>query len=81
MACFGGEKYTESDGLTSQGERTPHSRMGTPNSSRVLGVSLLSLGLLLLFLSPFSLWVISVVIYPSLSFILLLYLSVIHTHT
>ena len=26
-ACFRGEKYTESDGPTSQGERTPRPRM------------------------------------------------------
>ena len=46
-ACFGGEKYTESDGPTSQGERTPHPKTGTPNSSRIPRASLLSLGLLL----------------------------------
>ena len=48
MACFGGEKYTESNGPTSQGERTPRPRMGTPNSSCIPGACLLSLGLLLL---------------------------------
>ena len=45
-ACFGSEKYTKSDGPMSQGERTPRLRMGTPNSSRIPGASLLSLGLL-----------------------------------
>ena len=45
-ACFGGEKYTESDGPTSQRERTPRPRTGTPNFSRIPGASLLSLGLL-----------------------------------
>ena len=79
-ACFGDEKYTESDSPTSQGERTHRLRTGTPNSSCILGASLLSLGLLLLPRPPL-LWVISVVIYPSLLFILLLYLSVIHVHT
>ena len=44
-ACFGGEKYTEPDGSTSQGERAPRPRMGTPNSSRIPRASLLSLGL------------------------------------
>ena len=77
--CFGGEKYTESDGPMSQGERTSRPRMGTPNSSHIPGASLLFLGLLLLF--SFLLWVISVVIYPSLPFILFLHLSVIHAYT
>ena len=45
-ACFGGEKYSEPDGPTSQGEMTPRPRMGTPNSSRIPGASLISLGLL-----------------------------------
>ena len=44
------------------------------------GVSFLSLGLPLLFGPPPFLWVISVVIYSSLSFIFLLHLSVIHTY-
>ena len=44
--CFGGEKYIELDGPTSQGEMAPSPRMRTPNSSRILGASLLSLGLL-----------------------------------
>ena len=79
MACFGGEKYTESDGPMSQGERTSRPRTGTPNSSHIPGASLLFLGLLLLF--SFLLWVISVVIYPSLPFIILLHLSVIHAYT
>ena len=34
MACFKGEKHTESGSPTSQGERTPRSRMEIPNSSR-----------------------------------------------
>ena len=51
-ACFGGEKYTESDGPTSHGERTPRPKMWTPNSSPILGASLLSLGFLFLL----SLW-------------------------
>ena len=79
-ACFEGEKYTKSDDLTSQGERTLRLRIGTPNSSRIPRASLLSLGLLLLPPSPL-LWVVSVVIYPSFLFILLLHLSVIHAHT
>ena len=45
-ACFGGEKYTEPDGPTSQGERAPRPKTGTPNSPRILGASLLFLGLL-----------------------------------
>ena len=44
--CFGGEKYTEPDGPTSQGERAPRPRTGTPNSSRIPGASLLSMCLL-----------------------------------
>ena len=80
-ACFGSEKYTEPDDPTSQGERVPHPRTGTLNSSRIPGASLLSMGLLAS-PPPFPLlWVISVVIYPSLPFILLLHLSVIHAHT
>ena len=51
-ACFGGEKYTESDGSTTQGERTPRPRMWTPHSSRILGASLLSLGFLFLLRPP-----------------------------
>ena len=42
----GGEKYSEPNSPTSQGERTPRPRMGTPNSSRIPGASLISLGLL-----------------------------------
>ena len=79
-AYFGGEKYTESSSPTSQGERTPRLRMWTPNSSRIPGASLLSLGFLFLPPPP-PLWEISVVIYPSLPFILLLHLLVIHTYT
>ena len=45
-ACFGSEKYTEPDDPTSQGERVPHPRTGTLNSSRIPGASLLSMGLL-----------------------------------
>ena len=37
--CFGGEKCTAPDEPTSQGERTPHLRMWTLNSSRLLGAS------------------------------------------
>ena len=77
-ACFGGEKHTESGGLTSQGEGTPRPRTRIPNSSRTLGASLLSLGLLLLRLLP--LWVISVVIYSSFPFILFLHLSIIYAY-
>ena len=51
-ACSGGEKYAESDGPTSQGERTPCPRMWTPNSSRIPGASLLSLGILFLLRPP-----------------------------
>ena len=58
----------------SQGEGTPRSRIGMrqPLFDHA-GASLLSLGL------PF-LWVVSVVIYSSLPFILLLHLSVIHVY-
>ena len=63
----------------SQGERIPHPRMWTPNSSCIPGASFLSLGFS--FSSSLSLWEISVVIYPSLPFILLLHLLVIHAHT
>ena len=80
MACFGGKKHTESDSPTSQGEGTPRSRMGISNSSRTPGASFLSLGLPPLFGRPLLLWVISVVIYFSLLFILLLHLSVIHAY-
>ena len=52
-ACFGEEKYTESDGPTSQGEKIPRLRMWTPNSSPILGASLLSLWD---FFPPPSLW-------------------------
>ena len=34
MACFGGEKHTKLGGPTSQGEGTPRSRTGIPNSSQ-----------------------------------------------
>ena len=34
MACFGGEKHTESGGPTSHGEGTPRSRTGIPNPSQ-----------------------------------------------
>ena len=47
LACWGvmegdqvGAKNIESDGPMSLGERTPHPRMWTPNSSRFLGASL-----------------------------------------
>ena len=53
---LGGEKYTESDSPTSQGERTLRLRTGTPNSSHIPGASLLSLGLLLLPPSPCFGW-------------------------
>ena len=81
-ACFGGEKHTESGGLTSQGEGTPRSGMGIPNPSR-------SNRSLLPFSgppssswpsSPLFLWAISVVIYSSLPFIFLIHLSVIYTY-
>ena len=49
-ACFGSEKYTEPDDPTSQGERAPCPRTGTPNSPYILGAFLLSLGLLPSFL-------------------------------
>ena len=80
--CFGGEKHTESGGTTSQGEETLRSRTGISNSSRTPRASFLSLGLPLLLGRPPPplLWVISVVIYSSLSFILLLHLSVIHAY-
>ena len=45
-ACFGDEKYTESDDPTSQGERAPRPKTGTPNSPCIPGASLLFLGLL-----------------------------------
>ena len=76
--CFGGEKYTKPDGLTFQGEKgaSPEDRnsqlLSHPKSlSPFYGPS----GL------PLMLWMISVVIYSSLPFILLLYLSVIYAHT
>ena len=64
---------------SSQGEGTPHSRteMRQPLLDHA-GASLLFLGLPSL-LAP-TLWVVSVVIYSSLPFILLLHLSVIHTY-
>ena len=49
--CFRGEKYTEPDDPTSQGERVPRPRTGTPNSSRIPGALLLSMGLLASFFS------------------------------
>ena len=80
MAYFGGEKHTESRGPTSQGEGTLRSRTGIPNYSR-------SHRSLLPFFGPSSfswssplLWVISVVIYSSLPFILLLHLLVIYAY-
>ena len=42
------KNYTEPNGPTSQGERTPRPRTGTPNSFCIPGASLISLGLLLL---------------------------------
>ena len=44
---LGVKKYIGSDGPTSQGERTPRPRTGTPNFSHIPRASLLSLGLLL----------------------------------
>ena len=76
--CFGGKKHAESSGPTSQGEGTPHSRTGTPNSSRTPRAPSLFLGLLLP-LPPFTLWDICV-IYPSLPFIFHLHLSIIHAY-
>ena len=73
MACFGDERHTESGGSTSQGEG-PLARgreYANPFRSRR---SLPSV-----FGPPF-LWVVFVVIYSSLSFILLLHLSVIHAY-
>ena len=71
MACFGDERHTESGGPTSQGEGTPRSRTGMcqPLSITQEPPSCF-LGL--------SLRVVSVVIYSSLPFILLLHLSIIH---
>ena len=79
--CFGGEKHTESDSPTSQGEGFLRLRTGIPISSRIPGASLLSLCLFLLLgrPPPPSFRVIFVVIYSSLPFILLLHLSVIYT--
>ena len=74
-----GEKHIESGSPTSQKEGTPHPRTGIPNSFRIPGAPLLSLGLLLFGRHP-TLWVISVVIYSSLPFILLLHLSIIHEY-
>ena len=78
-ACFRDERHTESGGpiipgrrdLLLEGENAP-----TPLDHA--GASLLFLGLLPLFSVP-PLWVVSVVIYSSLSFILFLHLSIIHT--
>ena len=66
-----GAKNTESDGPTSQGERTPRLRMWVPNSSRFPKASLFS---------PFV-WEISDIIYPSPWFILFLHLLVTQAHT
>ena len=79
--CFGGEKYTELDGPTSQekGPLTQECELPTPLASQE-PLSFLWASRLSFFLLPL-LWVISVVIYPSLPFILLLHLSVIHAHT
>ena len=79
-ARFGGEKHTESGGPTSQGEGTPRSRTGIHNSSRTPGAPFLALASLFFLVVPPLLWVISVVIYSSLPFILLLHLSVIHVY-
>ena len=69
--CFGDKRHTESGGPTSQGEGTPRSRTGMcqPLSITQEPPSCF-LGL--------SLRVVSVVIYSSLPFILLLHLSIIH---
>ena len=64
---------------SSQGEGTPRSRMGMRQPPlNHAGASLLFLGLPPLFRAP--LWVVSVVIYSSLAFILLLHLLVIHAY-
>ena len=44
--CFEGEKYTESDNPTYQGERAPCPKTRTPNSPRIPGASLIFLGIL-----------------------------------
>ena len=49
---LGGEKHIDSGNPTSQGEGTPRSRTGIPNSSRTQGASFLSLGLPLLLDRP-----------------------------
>ena len=72
-ACFGGEKHKGLDGPASQGEGFPRLRTGISIPSRIPRVPLF-------FLSFPSFRVIFVVIYSSLSFILLLHLSVIHAY-
>ena len=67
--CFGGEKHTESGGTTSQGEGTPRSRTGIPNSSRTPRASFLSLGLPLLLGRPPPLALGDLCCYIFLSFI------------
>ena len=69
-----GKKGTQNRAAqSSQGEGTPRSRtgMGQPPLDHA--------GASLLFLRPL-LWVVSILIYSSLPFILLLHLSVIHAH-
>ena len=73
-ACFGDERYTESGGLTSQGEGTPRSRMGMRQP-----LSITQEPPSCFWASPL-IWVVFVVIYSSLPFILLLHLSVIHAY-
>ena len=68
--CFGGEKHTESGGTTSQGEGTPRSRTGIPNSSRTPRASFLSLGLPLLLGRP---------PHPCFGWSLLLYIPLFHS--
>ena len=68
-----GAKNTESDGLTSQGERTAYPRMWIPSSSCFPGAFAPS--------PPFLLGDLWCYIYPSPWFILLLHLLVIHAHT
>ena len=74
-ACFGDKRHIESSGLIVPGRRDPSLEDGNaPTPLSHAGASFLFLGL------PPPLWVVSVVIYSSLPFILLLHLSVIHTY-
>ena len=76
-----GVKNTQNQAPQRPREKGPLARgRGSPTPLGHTGASFLSLGLPLLLGRPPLLWVISVVIYSSLPFILLLHLSVIHAY-